>query len=401
MALGEAPLQASGAVRLPLVFKVEGSEYASASDEASREQPVEVLARSLEGMQKEALVLGGGSAAWRMMSDEGPYLEGTDLAPFPLAFFAAGMQFSFLSRLARLAGREGVLFRSARLAQDNFYSMEGSFLRGDARGGARAAELALGLEADAAPAAIARLVELAHRSHPAHAVMRDPLENTFALDLNGRALPLEGLRPSPRRSSTDPRRTLEDLKPADSTEYLSAAIEKVAEARVVHGVEGGAGTSLQPEQKRTLHIHGEARLLGALRMETTVQLFKPIGSTFRFLSDESPDSGGAGMAPPPLAYLCAGVAFCYLTQLGRYAHIARLPLDSYAVSQLTTFREGDSSPSSASPFDTQVFLDGELTESEARDLARTGERTCFLHASMRGEFPSRLTAELNGSPLAF
>jgi len=102
--------------------------------------------------------------------------------------------------------------------------------------------------------------------------------------------------------------------------------------------------------------------------------------------------------------LCAGVAFCYLTQLGRYARITRRSLDSYAVSQRATFREegsseDDSLATSASPFDTQVFLDGDLTESEARDLVRMGERTCFLHASMRGAFPSRLVVERPGEPL--
>lgn len=384
----------------PLVFKAEAPEGAACSGEGA----VEVLARCLEGMQKEALVGAGGSAAWRMVSDEGPYLEGTDLAPFPLAFFTAGMQFSFLSQLARLSEREGVALRSALLTQDNFYSMEGSFLRGDAEGGARPAELGLRLEADASPDAAAGLVRIAHRSHPAHSVMRDLLENTFALVLNGRPLPLEGLRPSPRSTASDPRGILDRLKPADPASYLPAAIEKVATAQVVRGVEGGAGTSLHPEQKRTLHIHGEARLLEGLRMETTVQLFQPIGSTFRFQSDEARDSGGRGMAPPPMAYLCAGVAFCYLTQLGRYARITRRSLDSYAVSQRTAFRErgsseDDSLGTSASPFDTQVFLDGDLTESEARDLVRMGERTCFLHASMRGAFPSRIVAELSGEPL--
>ena len=294
----------------PLVFEAEAPEGAPA---CPGERTVEVLARCLEGMQKEALVETGGSAAWRMVSDEGPYLEGTDLAPFPLAFFTAGMQFSFLSQLARLSKKEGVALRSAHLAQDNYYSMEGSFVRGDALGGARPAELGLRIEAEASPDAVARIVRIAHRSHPAHSVMRDPLENTFALVLNGRPLPLEELRPSPRKAASDPRGILDRVKPADPTSYLPAAIEKVAAAQIVHGVEGGAGSSLHLEQKRTLHIHGEARVLEGLCMETTVQLFKPIGSTFRFRSDEAPDSGGRGTAPPPLAYLCAGVAFCYLT----------------------------------------------------------------------------------------
>jgi len=92
---------------------------------------------------------------------------------------------------------------------------------------------------------------------------------------------------------------------------------------------------------------GEIALQKSRRMNT-------IESTFRFRSDETPDSGGRGTAPPPLAYLCAGVAFCYLTQLGRYARITHRSLDSYAVSQRATFREegsseDDSLGTSASP----------------------------------------------------
>jgi len=389
MAVGETPLQeglgmsAIESSGFPLVFKADAPD----SDGVDAELGVEVLARCLEGMQKEALVRVGQSPPWRMVSDEGPYLEGTDLAPFPLAFFTAGMQFSFLSELARLSREEGIALHSARLAQDNFYSMEGSFLRGDAEGGARSAELRLSLDAEASPDVVARLVRRAHRSHPAHAVMRDVLENTFALVHNGRALPLDGFRPSSLPTAMNPRGILERLKPEPAR--LPVVIEKVAAAAVVHGVEGGAGTSLSHEQKRMLHIHGE----------TTIQLFKPIGSTFRFHSDESQDG-----APSSLAYLCAGVAFCYLTQIGRYARIVRRALDSYAVRQRSTFRresspEDDTLVGRSSPFDTVVFLEGSLTEAEARDLVRMGERTCFLHASMRGAFPSLLAAELGGEPL--
>jgi hypothetical protein len=378
----------------PLVFKADAPDI----DAVESELGVEVLARCLEGMQKEALVRVGESPPWRMVSDEGPYLEGTDLAPFPLAFFTAGMQFSFLSALARLSREEGIALHSARLAQDNFYSMEGSFLRGDAEGGARPAELHLSLDAEASPDVVARLVRRAHRSHPAHAVMRDILENRFALVHNGRALPLDGLRPSSLPAVMNPRGILERLRPADPAR-LPAAVEKVAAAAIVHGVEGGAGTSLSQEQKRTLHVHGEAHLLTGLRAETTIQLFKPIGSTFRFQSDESQEA-----APSSLAYLCAGVAFCYLTQIGRYARIVRRSLDSYSVCQRSAFRregspEDDTLVGRSSPFDTAVFLEGSLSESEARDLVWMGERTCFLHASMRGSFPSRLVAELGGDSL--
>ena len=61
-------------------------------------------ARALEGMQKEAVVAGGiNGTAWRFVCDEGPYLKGTDLAPFPLGFFCAGMVSCYMTELVRAA----------------------------------------------------------------------------------------------------------------------------------------------------------------------------------------------------------------------------------------------------------------------------------------------------------
>ena len=42
----------------------------------------------------------------------------------------------------------------------------------------------------------------------------------------------------------------------------------------------------------------------------------PTGSVFRFLSDDSVRFGGKERAPSGLAYVSAGIAFCFMTQLG-------------------------------------------------------------------------------------
>ena len=82
--------------------------------------------RALEGMQKEALVYyTPAQTVWRMVSDEGPYLNGTDLAPFPLAFYTAGMAFSFVAELLKQAEAENITLNHLKLTQDNYYTMEG------------------------------------------------------------------------------------------------------------------------------------------------------------------------------------------------------------------------------------------------------------------------------------
>src|SRR5690606_19314965 len=106
------------------------------------------------------------------------------------------------------------------------------------------------------------------------------------------------------------------LKPAGD-DFLPDIIVKLGGADTVFNVEGGAGSSLKSEQKRTLHIRSIASLRGDGLSETRVQLFKPIGSNFRFLCElENPEAGGQ-RAPSAPAYLATGIAFCYLTQIGR------------------------------------------------------------------------------------
>jgi len=386
----------------PLVFKVtEGS----APSDSENTVAVRTEVRSLEGMQKEAVVTyEPGGTTWRLVSDEGPYLNGKDMAPFPLAFFTAGMQFSFLSQFLQGARAQNVPLESVSLAQDNFYSMEGSFLRGDAMGGARSPELRLKVQSSAPASKIASLARMAEASSPAQSLMRTLLHNTFSVNLNGRALGITELAPSPPPGETDPATHFESVAPR-SGGFLPEIITRVAKAEKRTGVEGGAGSSLQSEQKRTLHVHGEARWLGDMLMETIVQLHKPIGSSFRFLCDEIETLGGKASAPPPLTYLSAGVGFCYMTQLGRYAHIKKQELDSYRIVQKNIFPfEGSTNDgrrnAGIGPTDTQVFLDAQFEEEgDAPKLVNMGQQTCFLHAAMRGEHPSRISVELNGEEL--
>ncbi len=300
----------------PLVYKVsEQSAALKESPHVDDETAIRLQARALEGMQKEAIVYDGPSnTAWRMVSDEGPYLNGTDLAPFPLAFYSAGMAFSFLTEIARHAKAHDIEIASLGLVQDNFYTMEGSAIRGDMLGGAKPAEMTVRIAANAPQESLVKIIRLAEASSPAQAYMRDVLQNTFALCHNGRVVDVTDVRPSPTPLHHDPEPDFDAVTPHDQAEYLPDIITKLKAAEVKHGVDGGAGSSLKSEQKRTLHVHAIAAVRDDGLKEAQIQLLKPIGSTFKFVSDEQSAS-----APPALAYLAAGVGFCYMTQLGRYA----------------------------------------------------------------------------------
>lgn len=227
--------------------------------------------------------------------------------------------------------------------------------------------------------------------------MSEVLRNTFSLSVNDTAVPVTELAAVPTTGLSYESSRFDALEPVVAPQV--PIIEKLESAETVHGVEGGAGSSLKSEQKRTLHVHGRTRRVQEMDMECTIDLIKPIGSTFRFRSDETRSNGGGGAAPPPLAYLTAGVGFCFMTQIGRYAHILKQPLEGYSIVQDNVFAPaGDGAGVVALPTETHTYIDGADGDTGV-DLLNVGERTCFLHAAMRNELPSVVTVSLNGAPL--
>ena len=342
--------------------------------------------RALVGMQKEALVSNSATGIqWRMVCDEGPYLNGTDLAPFPLAFYTTGMAFSFTSELLKHARAAGVTISNYRLTQDNFYTMQGSALRGNMIGGALPVHMAVEISADAPQATVEALIAQAEQTSPAQRYMNKTLQNTFALSHNGVATAVDDMLPSPNALPDEPTPKLGAARPIAEEAYERDIIMKMKSAETVFGVEGGAGSSLQATQKRTLHIRGVVTLQENGLMESNVQLFKPLGSNFRFIGDDN----GTGRAPSSLDYLSAGVGFCFMTQIGRYAHIVKQALKAYSVVQDTTFEIG-SDHAIAHPVDTHTYLETGEPDAAAQKNLWMSERTCFLHAAMRGSTKTQL-----------
>ena len=95
------------------------------------EVAIRCASRALEGMQKEAVLYRSGrDLGLRLLCDEGPYLNGTDLAPPPLAYFSAGVAACFAGEVLRVLTGRGLSTDGFRLVLDCFFSMEGSALQG-------------------------------------------------------------------------------------------------------------------------------------------------------------------------------------------------------------------------------------------------------------------------------
>ena len=328
-------------------------------------------ARALGGMQKEALVASSaGDRVWRLASDEGPYLAGSDLAPPPLGLFAAGMAAAHANELLALAAARGVELRGLRLVQDTFYSMQGSALRGTMTGGALSPVLRVEADCDLSGGELQALAAEAVAASPLAGLVAGVHESRFALVRDGERVETGRVAELSAPAADDPLARFDRVEPEPGAEEL---LRKLRTADQVEG-EGGVESSLRPEQSRTLNARAVCTIRADGVKEIDQFLFKPVGSQFRLLSDEG------GRAPDAFSYLAAGLGFCFMTQLGRYAAITKRRLDGYRIVQDTHF---SASGGQADPVETHVFLDGAEDADAARQMLDMGEQTCFLHALCR------------------
>lgn len=347
--------------------------------------------RSLSGMQKEALVTDDSGTTWRLASDEGPYLDGEDVAPSPLAHLTTGMVASFAESILGLADERGIEVRDLELVLDNFYTMTGSALRGDMTGGALDPQVEARIDSPADEATLRALVEDAIERAPVFGLIDGELTNRFSLSLNGdplapdRVAELDGsIRPAPGDDFEAIDRDAPERDPpigrntGELTEEFSGDREKYT---------SGESSSLASEQDRVLHLRGICTLGDDGVKEIEVKLFSPQGSIFEFRSEAPEGRGGEGRAPEAMTYVAAGLAFCFMTQFGRYADIVDTELTNYEIVQDThVAAAGDGSAeghATASPVETHVFLETPAGEDFARDVLDMSEQTCFLHALCR------------------
>ena len=389
----------------PLFFKVANAAgLGIAWPGLRRDDAIRVHVRSLSVMQKEALVTSTRTGAtWRLASDEGAYLDGDDEAPCPLSFLTTGMICSFMEEIRALARERGVEMTRIELVQNNYYTMKGSALRGTMTGGARDVELEARIETRADGDTVMRLLLDATAASPVAGLMHRALPGLFALAHNGRPLDVTGVAPIGPASTPGHAPALADSEfdaavPAPGD--FSRHIVRDGPSPKIAGTTGFAGSSLAEQQDRILHLRATCRLRNDGVKQVEQHLYNPHGSIFRFLCDEAPENGGRGAAPDALSYVSAGIAFCFMTQFGRYAKITRKDLRDYRIVQDTHFSRGGSGTGragEADPVATHVHLETGEDDEFARTALRMAEQTCFLHALCRGEIRTKVRFRKLGS----
>ena len=358
-----------------------------------------VDARAMGAHQKEALVLEGDPGpAWRLVSDEGPYLNGSDMAPFPLGFFNSGLQADLLGQVARLVGSRALAVIGVGLELDNAYSFSGSFFKGDGQGTALPAQIRLELTGSLSATAARDLVRDAIAASPALAAMTTPLANTFALYVNGIRREVTEALPSTSPDAPDPLKSYRTPpSPLTDGKDMPGITTKIEMPPVKTEVMPSAGAKFE------LRVLGHSQLTDIARGLTSIktQLKAPPGSHFGFESDEL--SIASPTAPSGLALLAAGVSFCYLTQLLRYSEYLKYKVRAIRLVQYSPFGAHQSADGTqvgaVGPFDTHLFLHGDEPDAVMQRLLVMGARTCYLHAALHAALPPQVEAQLNGIPL--
>jgi hypothetical protein len=374
----------------PLAFRLRaGQDRSPLGDPAAAE--VRVEARQMAGHQKEAVVTeGADGSVWRLTSDEGKHLRGTDLAPFPLGFFNAGMQSDLYGRLRTLAATRGIELDQVEIRVANHYWLTGSFIHGTGEGHAEAPDIDLRVESSAPTETIKTLVAAAMDASPAIAFLRKPLSgNTFALYINGRRRKVEGVANSASADAGDPYRTYSKAPRPVDADARRDLIGKTGQ--VEQGTSDPAPVSVT--NKLIRNILGEGKSVGGGLYETDTWLGMPGASHYKLVADE----GGNATAPCGLALLSAGIAFCYMTQLSRYIENMKMNIRGVRLVQFNPYSGGPTA--AAGPIDTHLFLNGEAADETHLQLLTIAARTCYLHAAARTSTEPNLRIVHNGRDL--
>lgn len=386
-AIGENLIGSSGLA--PFFLVANADEVSIDAPDNRKGDALRTWVRSLSGFQKEALVRSAKTGkTWRLVSDEGPYLNGHDAAPCPLAFLSTGMVASYMNEILALAKMQGVEIRKLKLIQDNYYTMKGSMPKRTMVGGAEPVELQVDIECDLDEGALNTLLMNAVHASPLNGLMRGKLESLFKLGKNG--VPLStakvaeldaALFPDPGNHFATANETACDLT-------LMSPVGPTPKKEVAAGT-ASAASSLAAEQDRRLNIGAVAELREDGLKDIQQMQYSPYGTSFRFLSSED------GRAPDANTLISAGIGFCFMTQFGRFVSMLKLDLPDYRIVQDTHFSLGGASGGTgkageADPIETHVYLQTSESDEVAQEMLDISEQTCFLHAFCRTDLKVKL-----------
>lgn len=332
----------------PLAFKVkQGALSKDFKHKLQGEEIIQVEARQMFTHQKEAITTEGNKGdVWRLPSDEGLHLNGTDLAPFPLGFFNAGIQGDLFHLIHQLACNENIAIDAINIELSNHYWLTGSFILGTGEGHAETTKILIKLKSSAPKETLIKLVNQALRLSPAIQFLQNKLVNSFALYINGRRRPTIGLIECDGENAIDP--FLSHSKaptPVDENDHqllTKLAIKEDGEIKL-------APKTIEGKMLRNVLGKG-AWKKGDHYAEIDTWLEMPGTTHFAYKTDV----GGYGEAPSGLSLLSTGISFCFMTQLARYVEGMKMDIHGIRLVQISPYQMNNG-VGNASPIQTHLF----------------------------------------------
>ena len=336
-----------------------------------------IHARQMASMQKE--VIGYESKdgnSWRITSDEGKHLLGTDYAPFPLGFFNASIHGDIVGRIFYFASQNSVDIEEVSCEVKNFYYLTGSFVKGDGIGHAQPSEINLNISSNAEKEAINEIINLALKTSPVISALKNPLKNTFSLTANGRKKQLQTIRQSDVSDVNDPFNIYKSNPiPNKKHKYSDKIIYKtgkISDGKVELAPNGTTtkiirivtGSSITKKNSKVVEVDTVLGIPGMTHFAISMDLF-------------------GEYAPSPINIMGAAISFCYLTQTHRYIHNKKFEIEGLRMSQFMSFKQnsGDNTIT-MNPLDTHLFMNGTAPEEQNEILINLSEKTCYLHATL-------------------
>ena len=346
--------------------------------------------RQMDLLQKESIGYEGdlNSTSFRLTSDEGKHLNGSDLAPFPLGFFNASIHGDIVGTIMKQAASQGLKIDNIDCEVLNSYFLTGSFVKGDGKGHAEPATINLDITTSENQDDIKNLILNASKMAPVLAGLRTPLKNTFALYANGRRKDLSSLNESTKNDAEDPYQQYKvEPSPSKNDNFSDRMIVKTGEvsAGTVKPVDGynvpksQDGNAENPKFNKIIRtIVGKSSTnVNSKIVEVDTVLGLP-GMTHFVISS---DIDGV-IAPSPVNLMGAAISFCFLTQTHRYIHHQKFAIEGLRMSQYATFKENSDGTVEMMPLDTHLYMNGTAPDEHNEKLIDMSERTCYLHATL-------------------
>lgn len=168
---------------------------------------------------------------------------------------------------------------------------------------------------------------------------------------------------------------------------------------------------LEPAKKSKdgldLELHTVAELLQGpgLLKRCFVKPNIPSFGAFEMYSDEGTVIGGADVAPAPLSYLAAGIAFCLLTHLKGYADDQGLNISSIRVEQKMKFQSripgmtadmGGQMEGHSNGLETFVLVETQESDEVIARMSDIAERACMAAQTVVNAVPASMIVTING-----